>query len=141
MMNWSLFITSMLRANALNRRPLSGERRSHCKRQFSFFRKASGIKQRFVMDKSGVWTQWLCDSERSDEEPSIQCEIAVAAVYRALDRAKRRQVMWMHYLYLFQHAALIQRWPLRFNRRSACSVGLLNMNVACSSATFEFKPV
>ena len=45
-----------------------------------FIVKASGIESRYVINKSGVLDpERLCPviPERSDEEPSIQCEIAI----------------------------------------------------------------
>ncbi|MBY0556790.1 MAG: beta-ketoacyl-ACP synthase III, partial [Burkholderiaceae bacterium] len=58
----------------------------------AFIEKASGIKSRYVMEKSGILDPQRMVSriaERSDEELSLQAEICVAAARQALERAKR----------------------------------------------------
>ncbi len=54
------------------------------------FEKASGIKSRYVMNKEGVLDIHRMTPnipERSDDEPSVMCEMAVAAAKQALERA------------------------------------------------------
>ncbi len=56
----------------------------------AFIEKASGIKQRHVLNKSGIVDpQRLCPviPERSDDEISVQAEMAVKAAKQALDEA------------------------------------------------------
>ncbi|MCK5887790.1 MAG: beta-ketoacyl-ACP synthase III, partial [Alcanivorax sp.] len=56
----------------------------------AFIEKASGIKQRFVIDKSGILDPDRMApriAERSDDEVSIQAEIAVKAARQALEHA------------------------------------------------------
>ena len=56
----------------------------------AFIEKASGIKQRYVLDKEGILDpDRLAPNipERSDDELSVQAEIAVLAARRALDNA------------------------------------------------------
>ena len=58
----------------------------------AFIEKASGIKARYVMNKSGVLdiNRMAPDiPERSDDQPSIMCDMAVAAATQALERAGR----------------------------------------------------
>ena len=58
----------------------------------AFIEKASGIKSRYVMNKAGVLDinrMVPRIPERSDEEPSVMCEMAVAAATQALARAGR----------------------------------------------------
>jgi beta-ketodecanoyl-[acyl-carrier-protein] synthase len=58
-----------------------------------FILKASGIKQRFVEDRTGLLDpERLCPNipDRSDDEMSIQCEYAVKAARVALEQAGRR---------------------------------------------------
>ena len=58
----------------------------------AFIEKASGIKSRYVMEKSGILDPKRMVSripERADEELSLQAEICVAAAHQALDRAGR----------------------------------------------------
>ena len=56
----------------------------------AFIEKASGIKSRHVVNKAGIldperMTPFI--AERSDDEPSIQCDMAVAAAKDALAQA------------------------------------------------------
>ncbi len=109
-----------------------------------FIEKASGIKQRYVLNKSGVLDpQRLAPSipERSDDEISVQAEIAVKAIQQALENAGRTPedvdailvacsnmqrpypamaVEIQHYL------GMTRGWGY-------------DMNVACSSATFGLQ--
>lgn len=109
-----------------------------------FIEKASGIKQRYVINKSGILDpNRLAPSipERSDEEISLQAEIAVNAIKEALESAGKTPadvdailvacsnmqrpypamaVEIQHYL------GMEQGWGY-------------DMNVACSSATFGLQ--
>ena len=58
-----------------------------------FIYKASGIKSRYVVEKSGildpeVMHPWI--RTRSNDEPSLQCEMAIAAIEPCLERAGKR---------------------------------------------------
>src|SRR5690554_723796 len=56
----------------------------------AFIEKASGIKRRHVIDKSGIVDpKRMAPSipERSNDEPSVQCEMAVVACNEALAQA------------------------------------------------------
>jgi len=81
---WNLDHKAAIEAGQLEARDLPSER---------FIVKASGVQARYVIDKQGV-----LDPERlrphvrtrSEDEPSLQCEISVAAIQQALRQAGRR---------------------------------------------------
>src|SRR5512132_167257 len=57
-----------------------------------FSEKASGIKRRYIVDKTGVLDpERMCPNvpDRPDDQPSVQAELAVNAVTRALAAAAR----------------------------------------------------
>jgi len=106
----------------------------------AFIEKASGIKSRFVMNKSGIVDpDTMCPQipERSDDEPSILAEMSVNAAQQALDEAG---------LEANDIDAVIVACSNLQRAYPAISIevqGLLgiegfafDMNVACSSATF-----
>ena len=108
-----------------------------------FIEKASGIKQRYVMDKAGVLDPTRMRPRfvpRRDEELSLMAEIAVDAGKKAL-AAAAREAGEIDAVYCA--AANMQRaYPAM-----ACEIqaGLgaggfaFDMNVACSSATFAIE--
>lgn len=58
-----------------------------------FIYKASGIKSRYVVDKSGILDPEIMHPRihtRGNDEPSIQCEMALAAIEQCLERADRK---------------------------------------------------
>ncbi len=106
----------------------------------AFIEKASGIKSRFVMNKSGIVDpDTMCPQipERSNDEPSILAEMSVNAAQQALDEAG---------LEANDIDAVIVACSNLQRAYPAISIevqGLLgiegfafDMNVACSSATF-----
>ena len=105
-----------------------------------FIEKASGIKQRYVMEKSGILDPArMCPKlpQRADDQPSLQCEMAVAASREALDQAGKTaadidlvivacsnmQRAYPSVAVEVQHALGIEGYAY-------------DMNIACSSATF-----
>lgn len=109
----------------------------------AFIEKASGIKSRYVQNKSGVINpERMCPDlpDRPNEEPSIQCEMAIAAAEQALAKANRTaedvdavlvacsnmQRAYPAISIEVQNALGIQGWAY-------------DMNVACSSATFGIQ--
>ena len=108
-----------------------------------FIEKASGIKSRYVMEKSGVLDPARMYSRipaRADDEPSMMAEIAVAAAREACSQAgiKTSQIDAVYCA-----SANMQRpYPAM-----ACEIQALlgaggygfDMNVACSSATFGIE--
>jgi beta-ketodecanoyl-[acyl-carrier-protein] synthase len=109
----------------------------------AFIEKASGIKSRFVMDKDGILDPQRMRPrlpERSNDEMSVLCEMAVGAAQQALERAGKTaadidgvivacsnlQRPYPAIAIEVQHALGIQGFGF-------------DMNVACSSATFGIQ--
>jgi len=58
-----------------------------------FIYKASGIKSRYVVDKAGILDPEVMHPRirtRSNDEPSLQCEMALAAIEPCLEKAGRK---------------------------------------------------
>jgi len=109
----------------------------------AFIEKASGIKSRFVMNKEGVLDiNRMVPSlpERSDEEPSIMCEMAVAAATQALERAGRTAA---DIDAVICAASNMQRGYPAMAVEIQNALGIdgygYDINVACSSATFGIQ--
>ena len=108
-----------------------------------FIVKASGIESRYVMNKSGVLDPTrLCPSipERNDEEPSIQCEIAIAAARDAMAQANKTAddidaviVACSNMQRPYPAMAIEVQEALGIKGYG------FDMNVACSSATFGLQ--
>jgi beta-ketodecanoyl-[acyl-carrier-protein] synthase len=108
-----------------------------------FIEKASGIKSRYVIDKEGVLDpsrMYPRIAARSDDQPSLMAEIAVAATRQACEQAG---VDPSQIDAVYCAAANMQRpYPAM-----ACEIQALlgaqgygfDMNVACSSATFGME--
>ena len=108
-----------------------------------FIEKASGIKQRYVMDKAGVLDpqrMYPRLAPRADDELSLMAEIAVAASREALARAGKegRDIDGV-----ICAASNMQRgYPaMAVEIQQALGAGGygFDMNVACSSATFGIE--
>lgn len=109
----------------------------------AFIEKASGIKSRFVVEKSG-----LLDinrmvphiPERDDDEPSIMCDMAVAAARQALARAGRTAADVDAVIVACSN---LQRGYPAIAVEVQGALGIdgygYDMNVACSSATFGIQ--
>lgn len=108
-----------------------------------FIEKASGIKSRFVMNKEGVLNPQRMKPylpERSNDEPSIQAEMAVTAAKEALEKAGLQGSD-------IDLVILACSNPQRAYPAVAVEVQQLigaggyayDMNVACSSATFGIQ--
>jgi len=109
----------------------------------AFIEKASGIKSRYVMNKSGILDPEVMHPllpERGNDEPSILCEMAVAAAKDALKNANRS---------VEDIDAVIVACSNLQRAYPAVSVEVqhylgvegfaYDMNVACSSATFGLQ--
>ena len=108
-----------------------------------FIEKASGIKSRYVMEKSGVLDidrMVPRIPERSDDEPSIMCEMAVAAANQALERAGRTAA---DIDAVICAASNMQRGYPAMAVEIQNALGIdgygYDINVACSSATFGIQ--
>ena len=108
-----------------------------------FVEKASGIKSRYVMEKSGILDPAVMRPripERPNEELSILAEMAVKAAEQALERwGKPRERIGA----VLCAASNMQRaYPaMAVEVQDALGLGgfAFDMNVACSSATFGIK--
>ena len=108
-----------------------------------FIEKASGIKSRYVVNKSGVTDPALMRPvipERSNEEISILAEIAVKAARQALERAGRDP---KDVDAVICAASNMQRAYPAMAIEVQEALGIegfsFDMNVACSSATFGIQ--
>lgn len=108
-----------------------------------FIEKASGIKSRYVMNKSGIldpqrMTPDLPD--RPNEAHSIQCEMAVAAASDALEQADKKA---SDIDAVIVAASNMQRAYPAMAVEIQDALGItgfgFDMNVACSSATFGIQ--
>ncbi|HCJ65008.1 MAG TPA: beta-ketoacyl-ACP synthase III [Alcanivorax sp.] len=110
----------------------------------AFIEKASGIKQRYVLDKEGILDpDRLAPNipERSDDELSVQAEIAVLAARRALDNAGLKPDDLDAVLVACSN---MQRAYPAMAVEVQQALGMehgwgYDMNVACSSATFGIQ--
>ena len=108
-----------------------------------FIEKASGIKSRYVMEKSGILDPKRMTPripERSNEELSLQAEICVAAARQALDRAARSPADID--MVLVACSNMQRAYPaMAVEVQQALGIDGFgfDMNVACSSATFGIQ--
>lgn len=108
-----------------------------------FIEKASGIKARFVVDKSGIIDPEIMRPqipERPNQEPSLLAEMAVKAATEALDRAGRKPEDVDAVLCACSN---LQRSYPAIAVEIQDLLGIegfgFDMNVACSSATFGIQ--
>ncbi len=109
----------------------------------AFIEKASGIKSRYVMNKDGVLDPKRMApkiADRSNDEQSIQCEMAVHAITEALDQAGKSPadidaviVACSNLQRPYPAMAIEIQQALGMNGYG------FDMNVACSSATFGIE--
>lgn len=108
-----------------------------------FIEKASGIKSRHVMDKDGILDpERMCPRlpERSNDEPSIQCEMSVIAAREALKKAGRTAADVDGVIVACSN--LQRPYPaVSIEVQQALEIDgfAYDMNVACSSATFGIQ--
>ncbi len=108
-----------------------------------FIEKASGIKNRYVMDKAGILdpeTMVPQIEERPNEAPSLQAEMAVKATQQALDEAGLEA---SDLDAVIVACANLQRAYPAISIEVQSLLGIegfaFDMNVACSSATFGIQ--
>ncbi len=129
--NWNAAHAAAIAAGALAPMQESSE---------AFIEKASGIRSRFVIDKSGVLDPArMCPDipERPDDQPSLQCEMAVHAAREALAQAGRTAADLDAVIVACSN--LQRPYPaVSVEVQAALGIGgfAFDMNVACSSATF-----
>lgn len=109
----------------------------------AFIEKASGIKSRYVIDKSGVLDPDRMVPhipERPNEAQSVQCEIAVAAAREAMEQAGKSAA---DIDAVIVAASNMQRPYPAMAVEIQDALGIegygFDMNVACSSATFGIQ--
>lgn len=108
-----------------------------------FIEKASGIRQRYVMEKSGVLDplrMYPRFEERSDDQLSLMAEIAVAAANQALQQAGKTGADVD--MVLCAASNMQRAYPaMAVEIQQALGAGGygFDMNVACSSATFAIE--
>jgi len=108
-----------------------------------FIEKASGIKRRHVVDKTGILDpERMCPTipDRPDDQPSIQCEMAMAACEQALQDAG---IGAGDVDALIVACSNLQRAYPAIAVEVQAALGIdgyaYDMNVACSSATFGIQ--
>ncbi|MDE4133957.1 beta-ketoacyl-ACP synthase III [Phaeobacter sp. QD34_3] len=108
-----------------------------------FIVKASGIEQRFVMDKSGILDPEVMHPllrQRNDEEPGIMAEMAVDAANKALAQAGKTA---SDVDVVICAASNMERaYPavaIEIQKLLGIDGFAFDMNVACSSATFGLQ--
>jgi len=109
----------------------------------AFIEKASGIKSRFVMDKDGILDPQRMKPrlpERSNDEWSILCQMAIGAAEQALQRAGRTAADIDGVIVACSN---LQRAYPAVAIEVQAALGIqgfgFDMNVACSSATFGIQ--
>ncbi|MCV6585063.1 MAG: beta-ketoacyl-ACP synthase III, partial [Marinibacterium sp.] len=117
------------------------EAKAHSSEEFIV--KASGIEQRYVMDKSGVLDPDVMHPvlrQRSDDEPGVMTEIGVAAAKQALEQAGRKPEDID--LVICAASNMERAYPaIAIEIQNALGIPgfAFDMNVACSSATFGIQ--
>ncbi len=120
-----------------------GEREQKMHSSVEFIEKASGIKSRYVIDKAGILdpTRMVPSiRERSNDSPSVMCEIACAAAREAMEQAG---VTANQIDMVIVAASNMQRAYPAMAIEVQAALGAtgfaFDMNVACSSATFGIQ--
>ncbi len=121
----------------------SGEMAALQPSSVEFIEKASGIKSRYVMNKDGILDPRRMVPrlpERPNEDPSIQCEMAVAAAHQAMAQAGKSAA---DIDMVIVAASNMQRAYPAMAVEIQAALGItgfgFDMNVACSSATFGIQ--
>ncbi len=131
--------------NAANATAIAaGEMQPLIESDAAFIEKASGVKQRYVMEKEGILDPARMRPnlrKRSNDEPSILTEIAVAAARDALAMANKQPSDIDAVIVACSN--LERAYPaiaIEVQKELGCKQGFaFDMNVACSSATFGLK--
>ena len=108
-----------------------------------FIVKASGIHNRYVMDKSGVLDPEVMHPalhQRNDDEPGIMTEMAVDACQKALDQAGRTAAdVDLVICAASNHERAYPAIAIEIQQALGIKGFGFDMNVACSSATFGIQ--
>ena len=130
--------------NAAHREAIEAGRREPLQHSsVAFIEKASGIKSRYVMEKAGILdTERMCPHipDRPDSEPSLQCDMSVAAINAALAQAQKTPD---DVDAVIASCANFQRAYPAIAIEIQTALGIegfaFDMNVACSAATFAIQ--
>lgn len=120
-----------------------GEREPLAHSSSEFIEKASGIRSRYVLDAAGILDPQRMRPklpQRSNDEPSIQCEMATSAARQALAAAKVEAGDIE--LIIVACSNLERAYPavaVEVQRALGAGGYGFDMNVACSSATFALE--
>lgn len=121
----------------------SGEREPLEYSNEEFIFKASGIQQRYVMDKSGVLDpnqMYPSLRQRDDEEPGIMTEMAIKAAGEALKSAgKTPDQVQAVICAASNHERAYPAIAIEIQNALGIDGFGFDMNVACSSATFGIQ--
>ncbi|WP_338550348.1 beta-ketoacyl-ACP synthase III [Roseovarius phycicola] len=108
-----------------------------------FIVSASGIEQRYVMDKTGVLDPAVMHPhlpERSNDEPSLMAEMALDACSKALKQAGRdASEVDLIICAASNHERAYPAIAIEIQQLLGASGFAFDMNVACSSATFGIQ--
>ncbi|MEX0318666.1 MAG: beta-ketoacyl-ACP synthase III [Ruegeria sp.] len=108
-----------------------------------FIVKASGIENRYVMDKTGVLDPEVMYPrlrQRSDDEPGIMTEMAVDACRKALEQAGRTpEEVDLVICAASNHERAYPAVAVEIQQALGIKGFGFDMNVACSSATFGIQ--
>jgi len=121
----------------------AGEAEAKAHSSSGFILAASGIEQRYVLDKTGVLDPavmhpWL--RERSDEEPSVMAEMALTACRDALGMAGVAAAdVDLVICAASNHERAYPAVAIEIQQRLGAGGMAFDMNVACSSATFGIQ--
>ncbi|MEE2775685.1 MAG: beta-ketoacyl-ACP synthase III [Acidobacteriota bacterium] len=121
----------------------AGEKEAFAHSSAGFVQSASGIQSRYVMDREGILDPRVMAPrlrERSDDEPSIQCEMALAAADQAMGAAgcEGAEIDCV----LVACSNLERPYPavaVELQELIGAGGWAYDMNVACSSATFGIQ--
>ncbi|MGP9831226.1 beta-ketoacyl-ACP synthase III [Marinobacter sp. NSM] len=109
----------------------------------AFIEKASGIKRRHVIDRDGILDPRRMTPnipDRDNEEPSVQCEMAIVACKEALEQAGKTTADVDAVIVACSN---LQRAYPAISIEVQQAMGIdgfaYDMNVACSSATFGIQ--
>ncbi|MGM0743067.1 MAG: beta-ketoacyl-ACP synthase III [Pseudomonadota bacterium] len=132
------------RFNAENAEAIAaGERESKPQSSSDFILNASGIEQRYVMDKSGILDPEVMHPrlrQRSDDEPSIMAEMALEACNSALAQAGLgADAIDLVICAASNHERPYPAVAIEIQEILGAGGFAFDMNVACSSATFGIQ--
>ncbi|PJE80804.1 Beta-ketodecanoyl-[acyl-carrier-protein] synthase [invertebrate metagenome] len=108
-----------------------------------FIKKASGVENRYVINKSGILDPNIMKpqvSARKDDEPSIQCEMALNAAEKALAQANiNAREVDMILVACSCHQRSYPSIATEVQHFIGAGGFAFDMNMACSSATFALQ--